>query len=145
MASLARTSGGGNFWSVCWQSLHVLVIHSTAGTTGEKTMSGFLTVLLVCTKLTRINWPAFVSLICTHFSLLSPLKTFRDQGMSDYIVCYMRLLTSGYLQSHAGFYEAFLDGIDSVKSFCSTVSWIKVSKDGYVACSKDGYVACLSM
>ena len=49
-------------------------------------------------------------------------QTFRDQGLSDYSVCYLRIITSGYLQSNADFYTAFIDGYATVKEYCSTVS-----------------------
>lgn len=42
--------------------------------------------------------------------------------MSDYIVCYVRILTSGYLQSNAEFYAAFIEGARTMKEYCSQVS-----------------------
>ena len=47
---------------------------------------------------------------------------FQDQGQSDYIVCYLRIITSGYLQANADFYTAFIDEGRTVKEYCSTVS-----------------------
>ncbi|XP_022097922.1 ubiquitin thioesterase OTUB1-like [Acanthaster planci] len=46
------------------------------------------------------------------------VDTFRDQGISDYIVVYLRLLTSGQLQQNAEFYENFIEGGRTVKEFC---------------------------
>lgn len=46
------------------------------------------------------------------------LKVFNDQGLSDYIVVYMRLLTSGQLQKEASFFESFIDGQRTVQEFC---------------------------
>lgn len=50
------------------------------------------------------------------------MQTFQDQGVSDYVVCYLRILTSGYLQSNAEFYQAFVEGGRTVKEYCSQVS-----------------------
>ena len=41
--------------------------------------------------------------------------------MSDYVVCYLRILTSGYLQSNAEFYQAFIEGGRTIKEYCSQV------------------------
>ena len=57
-------------------------------------------------------------------------QTFRDQGLSDYSVCYLRIITSGYLQSNADFYTAFIDGYATVKEYCSTVSIIMIDSSG---------------
>uniref|UniRef100_A0A8C7W2C2 ubiquitinyl hydrolase 1 n=1 Tax=Oncorhynchus mykiss TaxID=8022 RepID=A0A8C7W2C2_ONCMY len=46
------------------------------------------------------------------------LGSFRDQSVSDYIVVYLRLLTSGYLQREHGFFQHFIEGGRSVKEFC---------------------------
>lgn len=43
---------------------------------------------------------------------------FGDQPLSDYVVVYMRLLTSGHMQRNADFYINFVDGFTSVKEFC---------------------------
>lgn len=51
-------------------------------------------------------------------SLEDLLKIFNDQGYSDYIVVYMRLLTSGQLQKEASFFASFIDGERTVKEFC---------------------------
>ena len=46
--------------------------------------------------------------------------SFNEQGYSDYIVVFLRLLTSKYLQENAEFYQNFLDDNKTVKEFCST-------------------------
>ena len=48
-------------------------------------------------------------------------QTFLEPGISDYVVCYMRILTSGYLQSNSEFFEAFVEGGRTVKEYCSEV------------------------
>uniref|UniRef100_L7M4G7 Ubiquitin thioesterase n=1 Tax=Rhipicephalus pulchellus TaxID=72859 RepID=L7M4G7_RHIPC len=53
-----------------------------------------------------------------NISLEDLLKIFNDQGYSDYIVVYMRLLTSGQLQKEASFFESFIDGQRTVQEFC---------------------------
>ena len=52
------------------------------------------------------------------------VDTFQAQGISDYIVVYLRLLTSGQLQKDAEFYENFIEGGKTVKEFCRRVRWI---------------------
>lgn len=47
------------------------------------------------------------------------LKAFNDQGLSDYLVVFLRLITSGYLQKNAEFYSNFIEGHATVKDFCS--------------------------
>ncbi|KAL3874936.1 hypothetical protein ACJMK2_037888 [Sinanodonta woodiana] len=44
---------------------------------------------------------------------------FNDQGLSDYIVVYLRLLVSGYLQKEADFFANFIEGERTVKEFCN--------------------------
>nr|CAG4652035.1 EOG090X0AE1 [Triops cancriformis] len=46
------------------------------------------------------------------------LGIFQDQGLSDYIVVYLRLLTSGQLQKEQEFYANFVEGDRTVKEFC---------------------------
>ncbi|KAG9340135.1 hypothetical protein JZ751_021854 [Albula glossodonta] len=38
------------------------------------------------------------------------LNSFNDQSMSDYVVVYLRLLTSGYLQREQTFFQHFIEG-----------------------------------
>lgn len=49
-------------------------------------------------------------------------KLFRDEGMSNYFVVYLRLITSCQLQLETEFYENFVTGGKSVVDFCKTVS-----------------------
>lgn len=46
------------------------------------------------------------------------LEIFNNQGYSDYIVVYMRLITSGHLQKEETFFNSFIEGDRSVKEFC---------------------------
>lgn len=48
-------------------------------------------------------------------------KMFNDQGYSDYVVVYLRLVASGQLQKEADFYQNFIEGGRSVADFCSQV------------------------
>lgn len=41
-----------------------------------------------------------------------------EQGHSDYVVVYLRLITSGHLQEGAAFYENFIDGNCTMEEFC---------------------------
>ncbi|KAF5308091.1 hypothetical protein FQR65_LT00633 [Abscondita terminalis] len=43
---------------------------------------------------------------------------FNDQGYSDYMVVYLRLLTSGQLQRDQEFYSCFIEGERTVADFC---------------------------
>ena len=45
--------------------------------------------------------------------------------MSNYIVVYLRLLASAQLQKKEEFFENFLEGGQTMKDFCSQVSWLK--------------------
>lgn len=44
-------------------------------------------------------------------------KLFNDQGYSDYVVVYLRLLTSGKLQEEADFYQHFIEGNFTIEEF----------------------------
>lgn len=44
-------------------------------------------------------------------------ELFNDQGYSDYVVVYMRLITSGQLQEGADFYQNFIDGNCTMEEF----------------------------
>lgn len=49
------------------------------------------------------------------------LTSFNDSSTSDYLVVYLRLLTSGYLQRENKFFEHFIEGGRSIKEFCQQV------------------------
>lgn len=57
-------------------------------------------------------------------SLQELLSSFNDQNVSDYVVVYLRLLTSGYLQRENSFFQHFIEGGRSVKEFCQQVDSI---------------------
>lgn len=46
---------------------------------------------------------------------------FNKQGYSDYIVVYLRLVTSGQLQTQQDFYQNFIEGPRTVTEFCRQV------------------------
>ncbi|XP_030638167.1 ubiquitin thioesterase OTUB1a [Chanos chanos] len=46
------------------------------------------------------------------------LSSFNDQSVSDYLVVYLRLLTSGFLQREEAFFQHFIEGGRTVKEFC---------------------------
>jgi ubiquitin thioesterase protein OTUB1 len=51
-------------------------------------------------------------------------KVFNEQGYSDYVVVYLRLITSGKLQEESDFYQNFIDGsYASVAEFCKKVTY----------------------
>ena len=47
------------------------------------------------------------------------LATFNDQGLSDYLIVFLRLITSGQLQKNADHFANFVDGGRGVKDFCN--------------------------
>lgn len=61
----------------------------------------------------------FCSFLNRVFSLYS--QTFQDEGLSNYIVVYLRLLTSAQLQRKSDFFENFIEGGRTTKEFCSQV------------------------
>lgn len=44
-------------------------------------------------------------------------RLFNEQGYSDYMVVYLRLLTSGQLQKDHEFYSCFIEGDRTVNSY----------------------------
>lgn len=44
-------------------------------------------------------------------------QMFNEQGFSDYVVVYLRLITSGQLQEGADFYQNFIDGHGTMEEF----------------------------
>ncbi|XP_069752340.1 ubiquitin thioesterase OTUB1-like [Narcine bancroftii] len=59
-----------------------------------------------------------IELVEKQGSLANLLTAFNDQSTSDYLVVYLRLLTSGYLQREAPFFQHFIEGGRTVKEFC---------------------------
>ena len=51
-------------------------------------------------------------------------KLFNEQGYSDYVVVYLRLITSGQLQREADFYQHFIEGGRTITEFCHQVTKI---------------------
>merc|ERR1719357_1255105 len=47
-------------------------------------------------------------------------EMFREEGTSNYLVVFLRLLTSKQLQQDGEFYQNFMEGGVTVASFCST-------------------------
>ncbi|XP_015520182.1 ubiquitin thioesterase otubain-like [Neodiprion pinetum] len=54
----------------------------------------------------------------TEASRLELHKLFNEQGYSDYVVVYLRLIASGQLQREADFYQHFIEGDRTVTEFC---------------------------
>ena len=46
------------------------------------------------------------------------ITMFNDQGLSDYLIVYLRLVVSGLLQKEHEFYSNFIEGYATVKDFC---------------------------
>ena len=45
---------------------------------------------------------------------------FNDENNSNYLICYLRFIISGYLRRNAPIYEFFLDDGKSIDEFCKT-------------------------
>lgn len=54
----------------------------------------------------------------TEAALAELHKLLNEQGHSDYVVVYLRLITSQHLQEKADFYQNFIEGNYSVVDFC---------------------------
>ena len=77
-------------------------------------------VVAVISPSTLLNMPkSFVK--CGEIT--SYIQVFQDEGMSNYIVVYLRLLTSAQLQKKEDFFENFLEGGQTMKDFCSQVNY----------------------
>ena len=85
-------------------------------------------------RLSNLDIKTIVLRFCCFFQFMSVVNsvkdnasveelsdTFRDEGLSNYIVVYLRLIASCQLQSEADFYQNFVDGGKTVKDFCKTV------------------------
>lgn len=88
------------------------------------------------TKLLQLNFPQFtiedfydtfmevINKVQPHEDnvkevLAELFKLFNDQAYSDYVVVYLRLITSGKLQEEAEFYSNFIEGnYSSLAEFC---------------------------
>lgn len=57
----------------------------------------------------------------TESSYMELHKLFNEQGYSDYVVVYLRLITSGQLQRDADFYQHFIEGERTIIEFCHQV------------------------
>uniref|UniRef100_S4RNK6 Ubiquitin thioesterase n=1 Tax=Petromyzon marinus TaxID=7757 RepID=S4RNK6_PETMA len=60
-----------------------------------------------------------IEMVEKQASLEDVRGSFNEQSTSDYVVVYLRLLTSGYLQKESIFFEHFVEGGRTVKEFCS--------------------------
>lgn len=49
-------------------------------------------------------------------------KLFNTRDHSNYVVAYLRLITSGQLQKDADFYQNFIEGERSIGDFCHQVN-----------------------
>jgi ubiquitin thioesterase protein OTUB1 len=47
------------------------------------------------------------------------LAKYNDEGLSNYLVVFLRLIVSGYLQKNEAFFENFIEGHLTVKDFCA--------------------------
>jgi len=47
------------------------------------------------------------------------MHVYNDQGYSDYLVVFLRLMVSCYLQTNEAFYSAFIEGHTCMKEFCA--------------------------
>ncbi|EDQ92347.1 uncharacterized protein MONBRDRAFT_21944 [Monosiga brevicollis MX1] len=52
-------------------------------------------------------------------SLTTLLAAVNDEGLSNYLVAYMRIITSAYMQLNADYFQPFIEGGLTVKEYCS--------------------------
>lgn len=77
---------------------------------------------LACAHLTlRGQFYSVVELVEKDGSVSSLLKVFNDQGASDSIVQFLRLLTSAFIRNRAEFFRHFVDEEMDIKDFCTHV------------------------
>ena len=62
--------------------------------------------------------------IFSNMVVFNLFQTFQDEGISNYIVVYLRLLTSAQLQKKADFFENFIEGGRTVQEFRSQVKFL---------------------
>lgn len=63
-----------------------------------------------------------VDLVGSGATLTELIDVFRDDGQSNYLVVYLRLITSCHLQHNSEFFQHFVDGNRTVADFCKGVS-----------------------
>jgi len=54
-------------------------------------------------------------------TLADLVNSFQEEGMSNYMVVYLRLIASCQLQTESDFYQNFLDSGKTIVEFCKTV------------------------
>lgn len=81
-------------------------------------------------NLEKLGYPSFtvedfhdqfmsvVDSVGSGISVEELLQTFRDEGISNYLVVYLRLITSCHLQQNKEFFQNFVDGNRTVEDFC---------------------------
>jgi len=67
----------------------------------------------------------------TESSHMELHKLFNEQGYSDYVVVYLRLITSGQLQRDADFYQHFIEGERTISEFCHQVRMMLISAQSF--------------
>ncbi len=128
--ALRRTRPDGNcfFRAVAFRHFETMM-------SDEKEWKRFKDSVVVPSKdqMTELGFPSFtVEDFCDtfleqldkvrggDFSSSDLLQLFNDQGVSDYLVVFLRLLTSKHLQEKADFFQAFIGDCRTVKDFCGT-------------------------
>lgn len=76
-----------------------------------------------------------VELVEKDGSVSSLLKVFNDQGSSDRIVQFLRLLTSAFIRNRADFFRHFIDEEMDIKDFCTHVGPQVAAAPGPGSCS----------
>ena len=94
-------------------------------TTALLSLQHIITVLMPLNFCQKNQITKFSSLRKGYYKLnmiaLLLFQTFQDEGISNYIVVYLRLLTSAQLQKKADFFENFIEGGRTVQEFRSQV------------------------
>ena len=109
-------NGFNNIMQHCKKMLHnsfCVLGHSVCSNRFTSTEENFHKFSLLWSYLTFKNYLKW------QFSFFSQI--FCDDGLSNYIVVYLRLLTSAQLQRKSDFFQNFIEGERSIKEFCSQV------------------------
>lgn len=61
-------------------------------------------------------------------------RLFNEQGYSDYVVVYLRFITSSELQRDAEFYANFIEGDRTVVEFCHQVTAKLCTRLQFIRC-----------
>lgn len=91
--------------------------------------------------LIRLQFMEVVDVLAKGSSAQEELfKLFNEQGYSDYVVVYLRLITSSELQRDAEFYSNFIEGDRTIPEFCHQVCSVVIVIQALKMVSNDEFI-----